>query len=348
MKNRRALKIFLSFICFFFPIAAIVCIAIWVFSGIQGLGEDNYALTIVLLLGLCVAFALLGMLIEFLRHRLQVERRVEEILQGTERMAQGDFSVRFTIQHEWGFYDDFDRIKENLNSLSKELSATELLHSDFVSAVSHEIKTPLAVIKGHAERLALGTKDEESMKRHAAALVEATGRLNALVMNILKLNKLENGELPAESKTFDAGAALIECVLSLEDLIDKKNLNLEVDVEEGVMLSASDGYFEILCNNLLSNAVKFTDAGGNIRVGLHADGNMLVATFADSGCGISQKDGDRIFDKFYQADTSRKSEGNGLGLALVKKVIQRIGGEISVESEVGKGSTFTVRLMRSV
>lgn len=346
MKGRKVLKNLLGFLFFFLPVTIAVSVSVLTFSAIQGLGEERRPLIAGVMLGVCLVLSLAASLIEFLRHKWQVERRVREIVDGTERIAQGDFSVRFSIEHEWGYYDDFDLIKENLNVLVKELSKTELLHSDFISSVSHEIKTPLSVIKSHASMLAKGGKDEETTARYAKALVQASDRLTALVTNILKLNKLENGELLPECTTIDASESLAESILALETVIENKGLFVETDIDENVLLSAPEGYWEILCNNLLSNAVKFTEKGGLISVSLKTDEQELVAKFSDTGCGISRETGQRIFDKFYQGDTSRKSEGNGLGLALVKKVIERMGGEISVESEVGKGSTFVVRLQR--
>lgn len=344
MTLKRLLKTALGFLCFFLPTAVAVGVSILIFAVAQGWTDSSPWLIALLMVGVSFALALIAYLVDYFRRKLLVERRVEEILQGTQRIAAGDFSVRFSVLHKWDEYDDFDRIKENLNTLVKELSKTEMLHSDFISSVSHEIKTPLAVIKSYAGMLCKGGKDEETRRRYAKALVEASDRLNALVANILKLNKLENGELLPEGKTIDAGEALAEMIVGMETLIESKGLQLETHIEEAVRLSAPEGYWEILCGNLLSNAVKFTDGGGKITVRLYTEGGDVVFSVADTGCGISCEEGKRIFDKFYQADSSRKSEGNGLGLALVKKVIQRMGGEISVESELGKGSVFTVRL----
>ncbi len=344
MKKGGAGQNLLGFLFFFLPITVAVSVSVIVFSAIQGLGEGKEALVSVVMLIVCFVLSLAAALVEYIRHKVQVEKRVQEILEGTARMAKGDFSVRFTSLNSWGYYDDFDRIKENLNTLAKELSKTETLHTDFIASVSHEIKTPLAMLGSHAQLLAKGNLTPEKTKYHAERLVQASERLSTLVTNILKLNKLESGEVLPEYKTVDATESLTEHILSLETVIVAKGLALETDIQDGVMISAPDGFWDILCGNLLSNAVKFTDCGGTVRVSLATDGRETVLSVSDTGCGFCAKDGERIFDKFYQADTSRRSEGNGLGLALVKKVIERMGGEISVVSKVGKGSTFTVRL----
>ncbi|MBQ8375391.1 MAG: HAMP domain-containing histidine kinase [Clostridia bacterium] len=347
MKGRKLLKNLVGFLWFFLPVCIAVMVVLLTYSTLQE--QENIENGTIAFVMLIVAFAisLFCAAIEFIRHKLTVERRVREILDGAQRIAEGDFSVRLPVESSWSVYDDFDRIKEHLNALASELSKTELIHSDFISSVSHEIKTPLSVIKSYALALEKGGRDEATVKKYARVLVEATDKLTALVTNILKLNKLENGEILPEMQTINAGEVLGECILTFEDAIEKKGLQLECDIDE-VTLVAPEGYWEIICNNFISNAVKFTDAGGKISVSLKEVGGYIVGRFSDSGCGISKAEGSRIFDKFYQADTSHAKEGNGLGLALVKKVIQRMGGEIGVESELGKGSTFTVKLRSGV
>ena len=172
-------------------------------------------------------------------------------------------------------------------------------------------------------------------------MIHASKRLSDLITNILKLNKLENQEIKAEKVAFDLTAALSETVLEFEDLLENKNLTLECDFEE-VTLFSSPALLEIVWNNLLSNAIKFTNEWGRVEVSLKKKGDQAVVSVSDSGVGISKETGKKIFEKFYQGDTSHSQEGNGLGLALVKKVIDLLGGEINVESELGKGSPFTI------
>ena len=172
-----------------------------------------------------------------------------------------------------------------------------------------------------------------------------TKKLSELITNILKLNKLENQQLLPENETFDLAELVRTSLLTYENLIDKKEIVLECDIDE-IQLSGGESLVELIVNNLLSNAVKFTERGGKVQVSLKDEGENAVIKVKDSGCGISKEVGKHIFDKFYQGDTSHSSEGNGLGLALVKKVIDIIGGEIAVESKVGEGSTFTVKLKK--
>ena len=145
---------------------------------------------------------------------------------------------------------------------------------------------------------------------------------------------------------YDLGEQLRECLLSFESQWEAKALEIEADIEEDVTVEADGQLLSLVWNNLLSNAIKFTDDGGKITVSLRNDGPMAIVKVADTGCGIDRETGKHIFEKFYQGDTSRATRGNGLGLALVRRVVEIVGGNISVESQVGKGSVFTIEIRR--
>ena len=279
---------------------------------------------------------------DVIRRKIMIECPLKEILKATEKIASGDFSVRLEPKHPYGSYDEYDLIKEYLNIMAADLSKSEILKSDFISNVSHEIKTPVAVIKNYSVLLEK-ENDPEKRAQYRRELVRASNRLSNLVGNILKLNKLENQELIVEKKAFRLDGALEEAIVAFESQIEKKELELECDLEE-ISIVSSESHLEIVWNNLISNAIKFTEKGGKIGVSCKWVDGMATVEISDTGCGIDAETGKHIFDKFYQGDTSHSGEGNGLGLALVKRVIDTLGGEISVKSELGKGTTFTVRL----
>lgn len=279
---------------------------------------------------------------DVIRRKIMIERPLKEILKATEKIASGDFSVRLEPKHPYGSYDEYDLIKEYLNIMASDLSKSEILKSDFISNVSHEIKTPVAVIKNYSVLLEKES-DPEKRAQYRRELVRASNRLSNLVGNILKLNKLENQELIVEKKAFRLDGALEEAIVAFESQIEKKELEIECDLEE-ISIVSSESHLEIVWNNLISNAIKFTEKGGKIGVSCKWVDGMATVEISDTGCGIDAETGKHIFDKFYQGDTSHSGEGNGLGLALVKRVIDTLGGEISVKSELGKGTTFTVRL----
>jgi signal transduction histidine kinase len=170
-----------------------------------------------------------------------------------------------------------------------------------------------------------------------------------LVTNILKLNKLENQQIYPQTQAYNLSEQLRESLLDFEDAWEKKSLELEVDgIDDDIIIQADAELLTLVWNNLFSNAIKFSEDGGKISVSLKSENGYAVAKVSDTGCGMPPEVGKRIFEKFYQGDNSHSTQGNGLGLALVKRVIDIMDGEISVESTLGQGSTFIVKLRNSI
>lgn len=329
-------------IIFFLTIALVIQIAILTYDYIIERTSDN-ALIAVLMLVVVILLAVVCTVVDLIRRKIMIDRPVKAILDATDDIAHGDFSVRVEPRHVYEKYDEYDLIIENLNTMTAELEKSELLKNDFISNVSHELKTPLAVIQSYSAKMSEGGLDEETYKSYADTINSASARLSNLVTNILKLTKLEHQRMALTYEQVNLCAQLSETIVAYEELIDNKEITLECDLDD-VVINSVPSYLEIVWNNLISNAIKFTQKGGKISVTLKNEGGYAVASVSDTGCGISSDVGERIFEKFYQGDTSHSAEGNGLGLALVKKVIDLVGGEISVSSSVGVGTTFTIRL----
>lgn len=272
------------------------------------------------------------------------EEPLHRLAEATEQVSNGDFSVYVPTVHTADRLDYLDVMILDFNKMVEELGSVETLKTDFVSNVSHEMKTPIAVIKNYAELLQTRKAAEEERLEYARNIEEAAGRLSDLISNILKLNKLENQRIDPEIERYDLCGQLEECILHYEELWDEKDLELEVDMDEKAVVQADRSLMELVWNNLLSNAIKFTEPGGKVTIRQTASEDTVVVSVSDTGCGMSRENVRHIFDKFYQGDSSHSKEGNGLGLALVKRILILMNGEISVISEKGKGSTFTVRL----
>lgn len=328
-------------VIFFVTIALVMQIAIMVYDYIIQ-RTDSIPLIAALILIVVLLLSGLCTLIDYLRRRATVEKPVELILLATERMANGDFTTHIEIEKTYDKYNGYDLIAENLNTLAAELRRSEILKNDFISNVSHELKTPIAVISAYAESLRDPTLPADEREKNAEALYRASRRLSELVTNILKLSKLENQGIVPERERFNLAARLGEIILGYESIIEAKGLELECELDD-VYVTSSPTLLDLVLQNLISNAIKFTDKGG-ITVTLSRSGARVSVQVKDTGCGMSREVGMRIFEKFYQGDTSHASEGNGLGLALVKRVIDMLGGEISVTSELGLGSTFAVTI----
>ena len=338
--KRARLRSFLGMFLFFLTIAVTVSVAVMIYSLIADKNDTTIALV---MFAVILGISLLCTFIDFLRRKFTVKRPVDKILDATEKIAAGNFSVRLEINHSLRDYNEFDLICENLNKMTEELSKSRLLNNDFISNVSHELKTPLAVIQNYSAAIQDPDLDDAARKKMAQTLINTSKKLTTLVGNILKLNKLENQKIHPELTVFRLDEMLTQCVLGFEDIIEEKRIELDCEFDEVTVNSSAD-YLELVWNNLLSNAVKFTDEGGRVSVSLKAENGNVVVRVEDTGCGIPPETGARIFEKFYQGDTSHAAQGNGLGLALVKKVIDILGGSIFVESEQGKGSVFTVTL----
>ena len=290
--------------------------------------------------------SLLCTVIDGIRRRIMVKRPVKRIVSAAEQIMKGDFSVRIPSLRSADKMSGFDVIADYFNQMAEELSGTETLRTDFIANVFHELKTPLAVIQNYGTLLQQPSLSEEKRQEYAKAITNTSRRLANLITNILKMNKLENQQIYPKAETYELGEQLCECLLAFESAWEEKDLEIETDVEEEVLVDTDAELLSLVWNNLFSNAVKFTEPGGTISLSLKAEGEFAIVRVSDTGCGISSEVGKHIFEKFYQGDTSHAAQGNGLGLALVKRVIDIVGGDISVSSEVGKGSTFTVKLRR--
>ncbi len=290
--------------------------------------------------------SLLCTVVDGIRRRLMIDRPVKKIVSAAGRMMQGDFSVRIPQLSGAERANGFGEIADCFNQMAGELSGMETLRTDFIANVSHELKTPLAVIQNYGTMLQQPGLNEEKRQEYAKAITDAARRLASLITNILKLNKLENQQIYPKVETYDLGEQLCQCLLTFENTWEAKNLEIETDVEEGVLVDMDAELLSLVWNNLFSNAVKFTEPGGTIGLKLYTQGADAVVQVSDTGCGIPPEVGKHIFEKFYQGDSSHATQGNGLGLALVKRVMDIVGGDISVSSEVGKGSVFTVKLRR--
>ncbi|MBQ4267001.1 MAG: HAMP domain-containing histidine kinase [Clostridia bacterium] len=292
------------------------------------------------ILFLCLTFAI----IDSIRRSINFGKPLEKILDATREITNGNFKVRLEPIHRRGFRNELDVIMEDFNKMAEELDGNATMKNDFIADVSHEFKTPLSVIQNYATMLQDPELDEEKKQEYARVLCDTSKNLSELVSNILKLNKLENQQIFPEKKPFNLSEQLCECMLVYEAQFEKKKLEIELDLDENLIIKADYDLLMHVWHNLFSNAIKFNCEEGKIFLKLERQANLAVVKVRDTGCGMTEETSKHIFEKFYQGDTSRSTQGNGLGLALVKRVIDITGGDIQVQSEVGKGTEFIVFL----
>lgn len=348
---RAILRAINNYVVFFLIVAFAVtcCMLLFVNVLVDTMGliltEENIAAAAKLTFGNVVLITLIFGTIDYVRRKMMVDRPVKIITEATEKIMQGDFSVRVAPMHGAGM-EGFNQIGMAINAMAKELSGTETLRTDFIANVSHELKTPLAVMGNYATMLQRPGITEEERCEYTKAISEAARKLAQLITNILKLNKLENQQIFPQPKEFDLGEQLCECLLVFEDAWEAKNLEIETDIQDDVRIQSDPELLSLVWNNLISNAVKFTPDGGTIGLSLKTESDSVIVQVRDTGCGMKPETGMHIFEKFYQGDTSHATQGNGLGLALVKRVVDILSGEIGVQSIYGQGSTFTVKFKR--
>lgn len=304
-------------------------------------GEAGRAFAIVgLALAICALYAVIFRFV----YRRYVVKPVQKLSAAAKRVAEGDFSVSISPMRRDGKKDEFELLFDDFNVMVAELASTEILKNDFISNVSHELKTPLSIIQNFSTILQSDGLSEAERKEYAGKISEATERLAVLVTNILQLSRLENQKIVVNKNSYNLSEQLCRCIIGFEQVWETKNIEINTDFDQNAEIYSDENLLDIVWNNLLSNALKFTPENGVVDITARAEGGYAVVSIKDSGCGMTEHDVRHIFEKFYQADTSHATKGNGLGLALVNEIIKLVNGEINVCSSPNNGSLFTVKI----
>lgn len=265
---------------------------------------------------------------------------IKELRLGMQKIADGKFDTRLETKSN---SEEIQELFAGFNLMANELEATEILQTDFVSNVSHEFKTPINAIEGYTMLLQSTENIDETENEYIEKILFNTRRLSSLVSNILLLSKLENQSIQTHREKYALDEQIREDILALESLWEPKDIEFDVDLD-AVRYYSNKNVLHHVWSNLLSNAIKFSPNGGTIKMRLFKENKKIVFLIEDNGPGLSEEAKKHLFDKFYQADTSHKEEGNGLGLALVKKILSLCDGEISAENMKDGGCRFTVTL----
>lgn len=356
MKNESKLKTVLKYIyhyfTFFMLVAFVVtcCMTLFVSTLSSTLNivltDENLNIAAKLTFGNVLLLSAMFAVIDAIRQKFTVLLPAKRITDAAEKIIHGDYSVRIASPRGLKADDSFIQINNCFNKMAEELGSVETLRTDFIANVSHEMKTPLSVMQSYGTLLQAPELSDDKRIEYAKGINEAARRMADMITNILKLNRLENQQIYPQATEFDLGEQLCECILQYENVWESSDIEIETSIAENIKICADTELLSLVWNNLLSNAFKFTPSGGTVSVILTADEQYASVQVKDTGCGMTAEVGAHIFEKFYQGDTSHSVQGNGLGLALVKRVIDIMQGEISVESTVGKGTVFTVKIKR--
>lgn len=276
--------------------------------------------------------------------RVNYDQPLERLSDAARKVAAGDFSVYLRPRHTPDKADKIDVLTQDFNKMVEELGSMETLRTDFFSDVSHEFKTPLAVICSNAELLQKSGGLTERQQEQLDGIQDAGRRLSHLIYNMLKLNKLEKQTIQPVPESYDLCAQLAACAVQFEDEWERRNIEFDAELEERAFARADPGLMELVWNNLLSNAIKFTPCGGRVSLTQTRQDGWISVTVRDTGRGMDEETQRHIYDKFYQGDAGRATQGNGLGLTLVRRILELSDAEITVQSAPGQGAAFTVRL----
>ena len=270
---------------------------------------------------------------------------INKLINLMNRLASGDYSARLTFNRYIRAHPTFREVEDSVNTMARELENTEMLRSDFINNFSHEFKTPIVSIAGFAKLLNRGNLTPVQQREYLQVIEEESLRLSAMATNVLNLTKVENQTILTELTTFNLSEQIRDCVLLLESKWDKKDLDLELEFGEHT-IRANEELLKQVWINLLDNAVKFTPAGHTVRVEIRDSADSLAVSVINTGTSLSEEQQKKIWRKFYQAEESHASQGNGIGLAIVKRVTELHGGRVTVSSE-NQVTSFTVTLPKS-
>ncbi len=265
---------------------------------------------------------------------------VVELSNATKQIASGKFDISLNSLER---KDEFGQLAQNFMIMAQELKSNQYLAKDFISNVSHEFRTPLAIISGYAKLIDSDQITKEERHDYFMKIQSETGRLIKLVSNILNLSKLDNRKIQEQPTRFYLDEQIRQAILSLDPQWRVKGIQLNVDLPE-VSYYGNEDLLAQVWINILDNAVKFTGVNGTISVQMCVDSHMIIIEIADNGIGMDATTQLRIFERFYQGDSSHSDQGYGLGLALVKQILEVLGASITIDSEPGVGSVFTVSI----
>lgn len=270
-------------------------------------------------------------------------KRLDKISEGMREISKGNYKARVKERDKSGNISEFGDLEHSFNQMATELDGIEIFRKDFIDNFSHEFKTPIVLIRGFAKQMQSDNITEEQKKEYLDIIVSESERLANMSTNILLLSKLENQHLVSDKTEFYLDEQIRASIILLEERWSAKDIEFELDLDD-IKYNFNEEMLSHVWINLFSNAIKFTNEGGKITCKLYRDNTGVICQISDSGIGMSEQTLSRIFEKFYQGDTSHKTRGHGIGLNIVQRVVALARGTIEIESTYEKGSTFTVKL----
>lgn len=345
-KQRFSLTLLFGAVVFLILLTAIVIsvLAMFLLAWLGIIGSESGEIRFgSVLLFMSVISLIIGFLIALVLGKIPLSP-INKLVNGMNSLAAGNFKTRIEYGGLIERHPTFSEITESFNTLAEELENTEVLRSDFINNFSHEFKTPIVSIAGFAKLLKKGNLTEEQRAQYLDAIEEESMRLSYMATNVLNMTKVENQTILTDVTSFNLSEQVRAALLLLEGAWSKKNIELRLDFDE-YEIEANEELLKQVWINLIDNAVKFVPRCGTVSLDIREKGDMLSVRISNTGKEIDPEKIDKIFNKFYQADESHAGEGNGIGLAIVKRIVELHDGRVAVESRNGMTS-FTVELPR--
>lgn len=267
-------------------------------------------------------------------------RPIVDLEQAVSKIKAGDYNVKVKVNNR---SEEIKELLENFNLMVEQLKSNEYLHKDFSSNISHEFKTPLAIIKGYADLLEEGNLTEEEQKNYAKYISRESKRLSVLTTNLLRISSLDNDKVYGKTTQFSLDEQIRQTVLSMESKWVEKDIDIDLDLKE-INFTGEEELLNQVWLNLIDNAIKFTEPEGKVTVTARKGAEKVTVIVSDNGAGMDKETLTHIYEQFYRGNTANRAEGNGLGLPLVQRIISLHGGEIKAESMVGFGTSFIITL----
>ena len=334
--SRTSLMIVLAVFVFSILLAAtgITSLCLYILAKVGILIDVNGELPLsTAILFMSLVSIVLGAIIAFFSSRIPL-KPINNLINKMNRLAAGDFKARLHFGNVLSSHSAFNEISTSFNKMAEELENTELLRSDFINNFSHEFKTPIVSITGFASLLSKGNLSEEQKAVYIKSIEEESRRLADMATNMLNLTKVENQTILTDISSFNLSEQVRSALLLLEDKWTKKNIDLQLEFEE-YTIEANEELLKQIWINLLDNAIKFSDNNGVVAINIGENVELLKVSISNAGKSIPPEKAEKIFNRFYQADESHTGEGNGIGLAIVKKIVTLHGGDVTVKSNVG-------------
>lgn len=294
-------------------------------------------------ISMAIACIIIGTAISFMTSN-RMTRKIKSISLGMTEISKGNFKIRVEETDKEDMPSEFGELERAFNKMASDLDGIEMFRNDFINNFSHEFKTPIVSIRGFARQLQNPNLSQEERDEYIKIIVSESERLTKMSSNILLLSKLENQQIVSEKTDFYLDEQIRKSILLLEKAWSEKNIEFNLDNMDEIKYNFNEEMLSQVWINLISNAIKFSNVGGVITISLTQKDNKLVCSVKDNGIGMNDEVKSRIFEKFYQGDNSHNGSGNGIGLNIVSRIVTLAGGEITVESTEGEGSSLIVSL----